>query len=115
MVVYQLVATGTEQHKVVYIVDVLRPRPFMSPWPTCLEGHHMGSLGEVALGQGEVVFQEVAVAPVELAPPACTNTEQNPQQRTQGACMPNQRRRILIARRGSLSEARTHISSQELT
>jgi hypothetical protein len=56
VVVDELVATGTEEHKVVYIVDVLWPRPFTSPRAIRPEGHHMGNLCEVALGQGEVVF-----------------------------------------------------------
>jgi hypothetical protein len=55
-VVNELVATGTKEHKIVDIVDILWSCSLTSPWAVWLEGHHMRNLCEVALSQCKVVF-----------------------------------------------------------
>jgi hypothetical protein len=61
----------------------------------------MGNLCEVAIGECEVVFQKVAVAPIELTTASGPNKKQNARQRLQLARRLN-RRQMLLARFGFL-------------
>jgi hypothetical protein len=76
MVVDGFMASGTEEHEVVGLMDVGRTHFAPSPRAVLLEGDDVRNFGKIARREGDVMFEQILVASVEFAASACRDEKE---------------------------------------
>ena len=70
-----LVTRSAEEHEVLSVMHIYGTRGVASSGTARLEGNDMRDLREVTLGEGHRVREEILVAAIKHAVPACRNEE----------------------------------------